>query len=52
MWRYATILLHQNKTQICFKSFKVSKRRFQNASEFQDTSVREFQFGETTEERR
>lgn len=28
-------------------SFKVSKWRFQNASEFQDISVREFQFGET-----
>ena len=48
MWRYATILLHQNMTQICFKSFKVSKWRFsRNVSEFQDISVREFQFDGT-----
>ena len=41
------MLLHQNKAQICFESFEVSKwRLFKNASEFQDVSVREFQFDE------
>ena len=41
------MLLHQNKAQICFESFEVSKLRLiKNASEFQDVSVREFQFDE------
>lgn len=39
--------LHQNRARICFKSFIVSKLRlFKNASEFQDVSVRDFQFDE------
>ena len=41
------IYIHQNTTQIYFKSFKVSDwRLFKNASEFQGSSVRDFQFDE------
>ena len=64
--RVINILIVENRCGVMLQFYYIKTRHrfvsnhskclssvcFRNASEFQDTSVREFQFGETTEERR